>query len=495
MVHLRLNESESNPNPHINFITALTSWDATDYEDARQLLRALAAQVRPVMKAHGFTVNSFEEYEHNRVFLGRNWNAGETVGGMRDGSFYPTSMLMSTLCHELAHIQHMNHGPGFQALWKRLRMEVRQLQDKGYYGDGYWSSGTRLADSARVSGEGIEAGDFPEYICGGAQTRARPTATRRRRTGGPRRETVASLHTGWQTAKKRKAGARVNSKYAFAGEGATLAEDVEDAKGKGKGTGFGKQAASKRAREERALAAEKRMQALLGKNNVSTPQPSFSKDDATAEDGSDIDDSDVEFVGETDAERRETLLAAEKEDGVGELKPGSKISWDDFEDDFNFTGAGKELDEDSGCDVPVASGSTFTTGSGSSSRTAKEKGKEAKAVTKREPSKSTSKSSGELGIGKLVQSEIDLRKKESLGIAPVKGGSRTLGGSTRKITNALDNTSRSRLLSSQATIPPADSKTTGKWSCLVCTLENEADHLACAACTTPQGDMVYSQRA
>lgn len=29
---------------------------------------------------------------------------------------------------------------------------------------GYWSSGTRLADSARVSGDGIEAGDFPEYM-------------------------------------------------------------------------------------------------------------------------------------------------------------------------------------------------------------------------------------------------------------------------------------------------------------------------------------------
>ena len=30
----------------------------------------------------------------------------------------------------------MNHGPAFQALWSRLRVEVRQLQDRGYYGDG-----------------------------------------------------------------------------------------------------------------------------------------------------------------------------------------------------------------------------------------------------------------------------------------------------------------------------------------------------------------------
>jgi len=61
MVYLRLNEKEPNPNPLINLITALPMSEARDTERARQLLRALAAQVRPVMKAHGFTVNSFEE--------------------------------------------------------------------------------------------------------------------------------------------------------------------------------------------------------------------------------------------------------------------------------------------------------------------------------------------------------------------------------------------------------------------------------------------------
>ncbi len=140
-----------------------------------------------------------------------------------NGSFYPIYWLMSTLCHEvrsestsnfaiqdltlscsqLAHIQagfflltqvrlvlnwvnlqqHMNHGPAFQALWACLRVEVRQLQARGYYGDGnsrciistlislrnpcqtgFWSSGTRLRDLARVGGEGLESGDFPEYV-------------------------------------------------------------------------------------------------------------------------------------------------------------------------------------------------------------------------------------------------------------------------------------------------------------------------------------------
>ena len=35
--------------------------DAQDSERARQLPRALAAQVWPVMNAHGFTVDSLEE--------------------------------------------------------------------------------------------------------------------------------------------------------------------------------------------------------------------------------------------------------------------------------------------------------------------------------------------------------------------------------------------------------------------------------------------------
>jgi DNA-dependent metalloprotease WSS1 len=61
MVHLRLNEREANPNPHINFISVLYTGNAATEDEARELLRALAAQVKPVMKAHGFAINSLEE--------------------------------------------------------------------------------------------------------------------------------------------------------------------------------------------------------------------------------------------------------------------------------------------------------------------------------------------------------------------------------------------------------------------------------------------------
>ena len=65
MVHTRINERTTNPNPYINFITALPSFrhtrDSVEDPQATELLRALAAQLKPVMKARGFTVNSFEE--------------------------------------------------------------------------------------------------------------------------------------------------------------------------------------------------------------------------------------------------------------------------------------------------------------------------------------------------------------------------------------------------------------------------------------------------
>lgn len=68
MVHARFNEKQSNPNPHINFITALpTAYRGPQDPDALQLLRALAAQVRPVMKAHGYTVNSLEEVRDGAI--------------------------------------------------------------------------------------------------------------------------------------------------------------------------------------------------------------------------------------------------------------------------------------------------------------------------------------------------------------------------------------------------------------------------------------------
>jgi len=148
----------------------------------------------------------------------------------------------------------MNHGSDFQALWNQLRREVIVLQGKGYYGDGMWSSGTRLADSVKIGGNGPVEDDLPQYMCGGAQRRARPSARRRRH------RPVAGL-TGAQTAKRRKAGSRLTAAGAFVGDGQAL--NANEGEGS-TGTGFRKKAGSKRAREERAQAAERRLCALQG---------------------------------------------------------------------------------------------------------------------------------------------------------------------------------------------------------------------------------------
>ncbi|KAH9068318.1 WLM-domain-containing protein [Lactarius deliciosus] len=465
MVHLRLNENESNPNPHVNFITALPMADPRDQERARQLLRALAAQVKPIMKDHGFAVNSLEEYEHNDVFAGRNWNNGETVELVlrrRDGSFTSTSWLMGTLCHELAHIkvdifcslrisslglrrhtQHMDHGPGFQALWNLLRKEVVALQARGYYGDGMWSSGTRLADSAVIAGQEALDDDLPEYMCGGAQSRARPSARRRRRqpVTGP------SMLTGAQTAKRRKAGSRITAAETFLGPGQALNADEDE---KTAGTGFRKKALSKRAREERAMAAEKRQLALEASANPTSGQE---EDDS---------DADTQELRETDQERRQTMMDSMDASEAKQLRTGTLSDiWGDFilpkrpldkvrAAKSKATGDdGPRVNSQGARNVPVHAPSPPTPPRGTAGP---------------ELSRFCS--------GKLPQEQT-------------RGGKRMSG----QIASHQERTFGATLPNPKTRCEIARNP---KWSCLVCTLDNDPEHLACSACATPRGDTTGS---
>ncbi|CAL1716689.1 unnamed protein product [Somion occarium] len=502
MVHVRLNEKEPNPNPHINFITPLPIGDSTAEEDARQLLRALAAQVKPVMRSHGFVVNSFEEYEYNKVFAGRNWNNGETVEVvLRNaiGTYYPTSWLMSTLCHELAHIKYMNHGPAFQALWARLRRDVRELQNRGYYGDGYWSSGTRLADGAKVGGQGLDIGDLPEYMCGGAQTRARPSSFRRRRT---RRTAGPSSHTGAQTAKKRKAGSRVTAKDAFKGEGMALSAGGDNEAVVG--TGFGKRAGSKKAREERALAIERRLKML-------TQKP---EDIATQDQEGDVSSDGEDAPPETDQDRRRTLL--ETADNLEDLK----TSWSTIGDDFVFPSSTQDTKPSrrkQASTSPVAGPSRPPIPSSSNSVIVIEDSDEEPACDTQILTKSSSTATATASdacdplsasgrprkkqktlYGSIVEDEVQHRKKEALGML---GPGRTLGGPSSTIRGGTSQTtvpqsSPSTSLRQQSqpsrTTGVLDNEVGSEWTCLVCTLSNKPEHLACSICATPRGESTWS---
>ncbi|KAH9903054.1 WLM domain-containing protein [Cubamyces lactineus] len=523
MVHVRLNEKEANPNPHVNFITPLKTNDQAAEEEARQLLRALAAQVRPIMKAEGFVVNSLEEYEYNRVFLGRNWNNGEVVElVLRDsaGNFLPTPCLLSTLCHELAHIKHMNHGPAFQALWKKLQNKVRELQSKGYYGDGYWSSGTRLADSAPVGGKGLDAGDLPEFMCGGAQSRARPSASRRKRR----------INTGAQTIKRRKAGSRLTAQGTFKGAGRALNEGVSDEEAKKAGTGFRKKAASKRAREERALAAERRLRALQGKGSAaSAAEPSQGSEDEETDDAEDVPEDDqarrhtmLESMDQSDLEglrtsRQRFLTEFFSSPLVSTSTPSSKPAATTDPADMTTKGKGKgkedlgviELSSDEeedesaplepSCDVQSVphGGTAASIGFQPAKSGALRKEREADFPENASTSGNGAVKGRKLSYGpSLAQDEIVRRKRESLGM---DGNGRRLGGAHSGSTFTTDGQTPadvpSRLTSVRTNARSVDPEDTGQWSCQVCTLLNKPQHLACAACATPRGQETWAGTA
>lgn len=62
----------------------------------------------------------------------------------------------------------------------------------------------------------------------------------------------------------------------------------------------------------------------------------------------------------------------------------------------------------------------------------------------------------------MVKTEIQLRKKESLGMAPMKGGGRTLGTSPARDKLAWGQGER--------TLKPTEQGDSRGWTCMVCTL-------------------------
>ncbi|KDN45656.1 hypothetical protein RSAG8_04740, partial [Rhizoctonia solani AG-8 WAC10335] len=446
----RFNTKTSSPNSYFNFITVLPSYtnapNLPSQDDAQKLLEALAAQVRPLCKRHGFNVNSFEEYEYNTVFLGRNWNAGEAIEIVlrrSDGSFHNIQHLIQVVCHELAHIKHMNHLAGFQQLNTQLCHEVAALRAKGYYGDGMYSSGTRLSDSAEVAGRGpgVSDLDLPEYMCGGAQERRRAATLRRapRQNGAPRQ-------------KRRKAGTRVTSKYAFVGQGNALNAHATGEEEKKKGTGFGKRAQSAKERQARLEATERRLKNLEKISEtkpIPEPEPELDPDS----------DSDSESFEETDELRRKLLAdsgAGWKFATVPDAGPSTSFG-DDIIDLISD-------DEDPSPSRPKTH-------------------PRLKLVPPKKPDPQRPGSS----LTNMVRNEVEHRKREQLGLV----GAHKLGGTK-------SGAHRSRLLdvvnepqsSKPSVVSLGDRRTSKKvdeWACLVCTCLNHEDYGVCQSCSTRRG--------
>jgi len=321
----------------------------------------------------------------------------------------------------------MNHSPPFQRLWAQLRTEVYALQSKGYFGDGYYSSGTRLRDSAPVRGQGIGGvGEIlPEYVCGGAHSQKRSGYMKSHRKRRPKSRVVPSNHTGAQTERRVKAGTRLTK--ALPGEGVKISEE---------GGSKGKRANSKRARDERAQAAERRMLALQGK--PSTPPGPLVSDDE--DDGTEDNDG---FEPEDDELRRQAMSGVMDQDEMDLLRLSRPPD-------------------------PAEPGPSAASSSSSSTRN-----------NFSEPPKGAQGKRKGLIEG-MVQQEITKRRRESLGMdGPGKklGGSKDAAKSRETSTNS---TTRVILGSSEA-------NSTADWTCGVCTLENHADYARCAVCGEPRG--------
>jgi len=254
--------------------------------------------------------------------------------------------------------------------------------------------------------------------------------------------------------KRRKAGSRVTTAGAFAGGGQALNADEDE---KGTGSGFRKKAGSKRAREERAKAAEKRLSALRGEASMPTQDP----DDTGI---------DAEELRETDKDRREAMMTSMDASEANLLRTGTLSDfWGDFILPKRSTPEG------------------YGTGDKRTGDHLSPRGKPQRAG---HTSIATFMISAPAKSGDDCDPDSDSWKSRP-GKTTQEGLWHGERGSVPHRFTKLLNTTDSTLSNSQQSLNVSragENEEITKWSCLVCTLDNDNDHLACSVCATPRGD-------
>ena len=211
----RLNATTPQPSSNITFIKPLPGPDSFYAQD---FLERIAAICHPIMQDNHLSITTLEEYEPNREFLGRNFNAGEVIQlvlkssqHQRWLSFRAVQMVM---IHELAHCKQMNHGRGFWTVNGQFKGQLRELWSRNYTGDGLWGRGQTLL-SGRYDSSGrtnLEHDSIPaRSLCGGT------FGSRRRRKR--RRVANSAAGGGGETAAEAKQR-RIAKKFGV--NGATL---------------------------------------------------------------------------------------------------------------------------------------------------------------------------------------------------------------------------------------------------------------------------------
>ncbi|KAK8126373.1 uncharacterized protein PG998_002132 [Apiospora kogelbergensis] len=236
----RINAKKSQPNSLVIFIKPLKGPDESVAQD---FLERIAAQCLPIMKKHHLSVMSLEEYEPNREFVGRNFNAGEVIQlvlkSPSTARWLPFHYVQMVMMHELAHCKQMNHSKAFWAVRNGYANEMRTLWSSGYTGEGLWGRGASLETGEFENNTVLPGEVLPEHLCGG-------TYRSRRRKRKPKAQ------LSYQEQKQR----RILKKFGANGVALGDDEEVKAELEKGKRTASKPRVAgSKRGRELRAAAA------------------------------------------------------------------------------------------------------------------------------------------------------------------------------------------------------------------------------------------------
>ncbi|KAL2161528.1 hypothetical protein VTH06DRAFT_8090 [Thermothelomyces fergusii] len=144
-------------NPLISSYTHLKGLPRED--EALELLKRLAALVKPLMQARGWKVKTLSEmYPPEANLWGLNVDRSRILIRLRYPhdctQFLPFEKLVDTMLHELCHLVHGPHDRKFNALWDELREELERLMMKGYTGENNFSGQGR-----RLGGGGGGGGD------------------------------------------------------------------------------------------------------------------------------------------------------------------------------------------------------------------------------------------------------------------------------------------------------------------------------------------------
>ncbi|ORY65967.1 WLM domain-containing protein [Pseudomassariella vexata] len=265
----RINAKKSQPNSLIIFIKPLKGPDEAIAQD---FLERIAAQCLPIMREHRLSVMTLEEYEPNREFVGRNFNAGEVIQlvlkSPATGRWLPFNYVQMVMMHELAHCKQMNHSKAFWAERNNYAEQMRTLWTRGYTGEGIWGRGANLATGA-FEANTVEPGEvLPDHLCGG--------------TYRSRRKRKAKDQLSYKERKQR----RILKKFGANGVALGEDEDVKAELEKGRRTqAKPRVAGSKRGRELRAAAALARFDQRKTPYDEKKSTP-FDDDETTSEEES-----------------------------------------------------------------------------------------------------------------------------------------------------------------------------------------------------------------